>query len=141
MTQMPAGLPPHQQEIVTTFQDSDGNEVLRTKMTVRTELTPDGLKEEKKSEDIQTTDNVSWNPSMRLRANGAVDLVTCTECRKKSHGLCTAGNAKRCVACGDTCCPRHIRLCSDDKHRCLGCARRHRVRSWFTWLLSTPVDE
>lgn len=143
MTQMPAALPPHEQHVETIIPDEHGNEVLRTRMTVSTTITPEGtLRERKTSEDVQTCDGFLWNPSQRYTQN-PVNLAVCEVCRTRSssHGLCTSANIRRCHKCRKACCPRHSRLCSDDRYRCPKCARWFWLGAWLTWFVSAPVDE
>jgi hypothetical protein len=96
---------------------------------------PDGSTVERRATDyLQTVDDFYWTPMM-LQGPHPIYLVSCGRCRQPSllrratHGLCTLNNARRCVACGGTFCPRHTSMWSDGSARCVDCAKTHRIKS------------
>lgn len=134
MTGMPSSLPPQEQQFITILRDVYGNELLRLGLYTYSVMLPNGtFRERRISDSLATTDGISWDPSM-LRQNPPILLAACEACRRgsvhrrRNHGLCTARNARMCVACGVICCPRHRRLCSDQHFRCLSCTRLFRLR-------------
>jgi hypothetical protein len=107
---------------------------------------PDGsISIQKKYTSIVLVDDTTWNLLQALRANDPILLAVCRTCRRgvtarkhyepPTHGLLQAANARRCEGdCAETCCPRHSRLCSDGKVRCLVCARRYNRWAWVRGL-------
>lgn len=93
-----------------------------------------------RSSNIQLVDGPQWNPGMLL-ANPPIYVGVCDQCRyppfslfrreTPCHGICTLGRAKLCVDCGILCCPRHRKICSDQKWRCLTCNKTYKIKEWI----------
>jgi len=128
MTRLPANLPPEEQEFETVVRDAEGRELLRNRMTIRTETAPDGtIRETRKSDLEETGDGFAWSAAM-LRQNPPVLLASCAICRRRKRAkgvMSTLAGIKRCVHCERNCCPRHRRRGADGQWRCL---RHHR---WY----------
>ena len=134
MSHMPSSLPPQEQQFITILRDVNGGELLRIGMRTYSVMLPgEAFVERRISDNLETVDGISWNPSM-LQQNNPILLAACGACRRGSalrrpnHGLCTVRNARMCIACGVVCCPRHGRLCQDRHFRCLSCTRLFRLR-------------
>ena len=115
---------------IATITDERGEVILEITQNEYMVVEDGSLNSYSHYHNIQLVDGMAWNPSM-LTGNKPVYIGVCSICRRRSlnpfkrrtHGLVSMGRAKLCT-CGALCCPKHRRLCSDNKWRCHRCARR-----------------
>ncbi len=95
------------------------------------------------NEDFVLSCGTVFNIDMMFTMNPPILIGTCDQCRyptnKKdtpTHGIVTISRAKLCV-CGTLCCPKHRKLGSDNKWRCIKCHKKHKLISFFRKLFFT----
>lgn len=138
-------LPPFGQRIETRVFDENGHPIAVIPYSSVYESSGNGgFNEVKRADHLLLADGVIWNPSYAARQGEPLLLAVCHYCRTPSiglgfrsdhasAGLITLQNAKACVRCGHTTCPRH-RHTNGSKARCLHCAHRR----WL-WKLIKPL--
>jgi hypothetical protein len=136
----------------TILQDVDGQPLITIDSNEYSVMQPDGtVSVQTNRTSIVLVDGTTWSPAMAHRQNDPVMLAVCATCRRgvnewfhhelPTHGLLAGSNAERCCECGETCCPRHRRRCSDDQVRCLVCARRFRRWAFVRSILFEQIKE
>ena len=145
-------LPLPNQQVLTSLHDMYGELILAIGVREYA-VQVNGVTELRKNADsIATVDGLQWNPLMAMRPNDPIFLAVCEFCRHPevrflrreapTSGLVTLQNAVQCVGgCGMITCPRHRRVGSDRKPRCLRCARRHSIWRFFKPLFFKRVEE
>lgn len=121
------------ESVETVILDQNGDELLRIAAREITILQPgsNDVTKTKIHENIVLVDGTNWNAAM-LFSQPPVHIAACRICRdppwtfpcreRPSHGLMRL--TKPVCPCGQLCCPRHLRRCSDGRSRCLRCTRK-----------------
>ncbi len=131
----------------TTIRDGYGQIIVEIGYTDTRILYPGvGVESMRNSDTLTTSCGVVWAP-VQLMAKPPRYIGICDQCRnppfrawggrRATHGIVLISNATTCEAgCGTLCCPKHRSMCSDDKWRCLACAKKSWWREWvncFFW--------
>jgi hypothetical protein len=116
-------------DTVTKISDTDGNVVLEIGQQEYTVRHSDrSITHRRINENMQLVCGTIWNALMMAK----ILVGICSQCRRpslfrrKAHGIVAMHRAKLCVDCGTLCCPRHKKLGSDKKWRCLKHAKINR---------------
>ena len=122
-------------EDIIRITDEQGNIVLEIGTHEYSVMHSDGSMTQRK-----ITDTIPLVCGTLLNPKARFPVGVCELCRqpsffrRRSHGLVALSRAKRCVICGQSCCPKHIRLGKDQKWRCLRHHDSHKLRN-----LSRPI--
>lgn len=116
-------------DTTTKITDIDGNVILEIGQQEYTVRHSDrSVTHRRINQNMQLVCGTIWNALMIAK----IYVGICSQCRKPSlfrretHGIVAINRAKQCVDCGTLCCPRHRKLGSDKKWRCLKHARIHK---------------
>lgn len=135
------------QNTITTITDSQGKVIVRIKQDEYIIIGNDGNPTSyTRYRNIQLVDGSTWNPAM-LWAKPPIYIGVCSICREPSrrrrhptHGLVAMARAKLCT-CGILCCPKHRKLCSDNKWRCPACVRKYHIKTFLRPMFFSRVEE
>lgn len=117
-------------EDIIRITDEQGNIVLEIGTHEYSVMHSDGSMTQRK-----ITDTIPLVCGTLLNPKARFPVGVCELCRqpsffrRRSHGLVALSRAKRCVICGQSCCPKHIRLGKDQKWRCLRHHDSHKLRN------------
>ncbi|MHB9071269.1 MAG: hypothetical protein ACYC54_12995 [Sedimentisphaerales bacterium] len=140
----PQGSP--NQNTITTITDANGEVVIEIRQNEYLVIQNDGSFESYTHyRYITLVDGISWVPQMMWQ-KPPIYIGVCGICRKRSifrkrtHGLVSLAKAKNCE-CGIMTCPMHSILCSDNKWRCPGCAKKYKLKKNIKSLFFAEVKE
>ena len=136
----------------TVLLDLNGEIILETGYEDFMVFEPDGsCTQHKITSNIQLVDGLQWNPTM-LMSKPPILVGVCCYCRKPRydfssfrreppiHGIVSLRNSKICASCGNLCCPRHFRSCSDNRWRCRSCALKFQIKRFAMSLFVVRED-
>ena len=129
------------QRTTTVLRDINGEIILEIGLEEYIVREADGsITFYRRSDNILLADFVEFNPGM-LVGNTPVLIGVCQQCRtfsvslfrrqRPTHGIVTLARSKLCSDCGILCCPQHRKLGSDQRWRCLPCAKKYTAKQFI----------